>query len=128
MDGFESEYKLGIRYLHGIKVLIDLEKALFYIENSANNGFIPAQVSLAFMYLDGVGISKNKQKAYILFKVTADEDYHNTALMMTGLMLEYGEGVRENIKKSLKYYKLAAKQGNIYAQNKLMCLGEISET
>lgn len=36
MDDFETEYKLGIRYLHGIKILPDLEKALIYIENSAN--------------------------------------------------------------------------------------------
>lgn len=75
------------------------------------------------MYLDGIGVAQNKPKAYVLFKVAADEDYHKTALLMTGLMLEYGEGVRENIGKALKYYKRAAKQGNIDAQNKLICLG-----
>lgn len=54
---YEDEYKLGIRYLHGIGVLIDLEKALMYIKRSACQGFVRAQVSLAFMYFYGIGVN-----------------------------------------------------------------------
>jgi len=105
--------------LHGIGVSIDLEKALIYIKRSAYQGFIRTQVSLAFMYFDGIGVTQNKSKAYIRFKVVADEEYHERAQLMVGMMHEYGEGERQNIEKALKYYKRAADQGNIDAQNKL---------
>jgi TPR repeat protein len=128
-DGdFEAEYKLGIRYLHGIGVPIDLEKALLYIKRSAYQGFVYAQVSLAFMYFDGIGVEQNRPKAYIRFKVAADEEYHSRAQLMVGMMHEYGEGERQNMDKVLKYYKRAAEQGNIDAQNKLKWYEESFES
>jgi TPR repeat protein len=38
----KSEYKLGVRYLYGIGVPINLEKALIYIKCSAYQGFVYA--------------------------------------------------------------------------------------
>lgn len=118
----EYEYKLGIKYLHGIGVIKDLEKAVIYIKNSANQGFVRAQISLAFMYLDGIGVIENKIKSYIYFKNIADYEDHPRAQLMVGLMNEHGEGTNQNIKKALKYYKYSAKQKNIDAQNKLKIL------
>jgi TPR repeat protein len=46
-----DDYKLGLRYLHGIGIEQDLEKALLYIKRSAYQGFVRAQISLAFIYL-----------------------------------------------------------------------------
>lgn len=112
-----DEYKMGIRYLHGIDVLMDLEKAFIHFNRSAAMGFVRAQISLAFMYLD-----ENKPKAYIYFKAVADEEYHARAQLMVGMMYEYGEGKKENIEKAIKYYKLSATNGNDDARNKLEIL------
>lgn len=90
---FEAEYRLGIRYLYGIGVSIDLEKALLHIKRSADKGFVNAQVSLAFMYFDGIGIIQNKSKAYIYFKIAADEEYHKRAQLMVGMMNEYKKSI-----------------------------------
>lgn len=54
-----SDYILGLKYLHGIGYRKDLEKA-FYIKRSTCQGFVRTQVSLAFMYFDGVGVTENK--------------------------------------------------------------------
>jgi TPR repeat protein len=79
------------------------------------------------MYFDGVGVMENKPKAYIYFKVAANEEYHTRTEVMVGMMHEYGEGTRQNMDKALKYYKRAAKQGNIHALNKLKWCEESKE-
>lgn len=128
-----DEYKMGIRYLYGIGVLTDLEQAFIHFNRSAVRdapttaamGFVRAQISLAFMYLD-----ENKPKAYIYFKAVADEEYHSRTQLMVGMMYEYGEGKNQNIEKAIKYYKMAAvkdalpaaEQGNDDARNKLQIL------
>lgn len=59
-----------------------------------------------------------KIRAYIRFKVAADDDYHARSEYMVGMIHEYGEGERLNRDKALKYYKRSAR---IYidAQDKL---------
>jgi TPR repeat protein len=120
MNDVRSNYKLGLKYLHGVGVSRDLERALTHIEKFANQGFTPAQISLAFMYLDDNNIFYNPCKSFIIFKYIAKEEYHKKAQFMVGIMYEYGEGVSENIKNSLKYYKLSADQGNTDALEKLI--------
>lgn len=71
------------------------------------------------MYFYGIGVTQNKPRALIHFKVVADEEYHARAELMVGMMYEYGEGEEENVYEALKYYKRSTKHGNVDAQNKL---------
>ncbi len=119
MLDFESEYIIGLKYLHGIGMAMDTEKAFVHISRSAFQGYVRAQVSLAFMHLDGISVSQNKSKAFVRFKVAAIEENHTRATLMVGLMLEHGEGIEQDIEKALKYYKVAANQGNMDALDKL---------
>ena len=57
-EDFNETYKLGVRYLHGIGVSRDVEKALLYLKYSANQGSVRAEMSLAFMYFDGIGVEQ----------------------------------------------------------------------
>lgn len=120
MNDLIYKYKLGIRYLHGIGVQKNTEKALIYINKCSSKGFVPAQISLAFIYFDDDNIICDKSKAYIIFKVIADEEYNSQAELMVAMMNQYGYGKSENIERSLKYYKRSLDQGNIYAKNKLI--------
>jgi len=123
MDDFETNYRLGLRYLHGIGVNQDLEKAFMYIKRSAYQGYVRAQVSLAFIYLYGIGVTENKHIAFIYFKMAAGE-YHVRSELMVGMMYEYGDGIKygENMDKALIYYKRADKQGNQDAKDKVNIL------
>jgi len=115
----KSEYKLGLKYLHGIGTQKNLHEALKYIIKSANQGFIPARFTLAFIYLNDENIIYNKTISYMIFKSIADDENHPRAQLMIAMMNEHGEGVSSNKQKSLKYYNLSAYQGNIHAIYKL---------
>jgi len=119
LGDFESEYKVGIRYLHGIGIDKNEEKAFNYFNRSAYQGYVKAQISLAWMYYDGIYVDQNICKSFIRFKVAADDEDNGRAQMMVGLMYEYGEGEKLNLEKALKYYKRAAKNKNSDALEKL---------
>lgn len=111
-DGdFETEYKKGLLYLHGIGVEKSYENAYKWLKLSADKGYCRAILSMAFMYLDGIGVFQNAPKAYSRFKFVADEEEENggdtRAQLLLGLMFEHGVGVEQNDDKALEYYQRA---------------------
>lgn len=107
MLDYEEEYKLAIRLSYGIGVVKDEVAALEHFKHSAYQGYYPAMMSLAFRYLEGEGTMKNVARAFVHFKVIADEDDCKRAQYMVGLHYEYGVGERERPYLALKYYKKA---------------------
>ena len=104
---YEEEYKLAIRLSYGIGMEKDEVKALEHFKHSAYQGYYPAMMSLAFRYLEGEGTQQNVARAFIHFKVIADEDDCKRAQYMVGLHYEYGVGERCRPEKALYYYKKA---------------------
>ncbi|MBR0236801.1 MAG: SEL1-like repeat protein [Thermoguttaceae bacterium] len=62
------------------------------------------------LFKDGF-LFKKLEDAFQWFKNLADKGY-SQAQLATGLYYENGQGVKENLSKSLKYYKMAADQEN----------------
>lgn len=56
-------YLLGTLYLHGKWVVQDLEKARYWIERTAKQGYTPSQQVFSDMYRQGIGVERNITEA-----------------------------------------------------------------
>jgi TPR repeat protein len=85
---------------------------------SAKSGDVDSQMILGEMYLDGVGVDVDHQKAfYWLSKAANAGDME--AQYLLGFMYENGLKVATNIKRATKWYTKAALQGDVLSQYNL---------
>ncbi len=84
----------------------------------AKNGDIDAQTLLGEMYLDGIGVERDSQKAFY-WLVRAAKQKDAQAEYLLGYMYEHGIFVSEDITKAVSWYKKAALQGDVMAQYNL---------
>ena len=108
-----AQYALAFCYAQNKGVDTDFNKAIEYLNKSAEQGFAPALVELAGVYcscLPDLNISQDFDKALSLYKKAAEQGFPMAQLML-GRMYENGWGVRKNIKKSKEWYKKAESQG-----------------
>ena len=84
----------------------------------AKQGDIPSQFNLGKMYQQGLGISKDLQKAAKWYRLAAEQD-HPEAQFNLGGMYYQGLNFPKNYQKAAKWYRLAAKQGHASAQYNL---------
>ena len=118
----ELYFELGNLYAEGNLTSVDLQKAKFFFEISAelNNSY--ALMKLSSLYSNGIGVEKNCTKSIEYLKLSAQQ-YNSDALFQLGNMYEYGIYVEQNYSKAIRYYELAAQQddseaflhlGNLY--------------
>jgi TPR repeat protein len=85
---------------------------------AAKSGDVDAQMILGEMYLDGIGVEADHQKAFFwLSKAARSGDAQ--AQYLLGFMYDNGIQVATNIKRAVKWYTEAALQGDILAQYNL---------
>jgi TPR repeat protein len=95
----------------------DDREAVRLYKLAADQGYAPAQSSLAFMYGSGLGgLSKDEREAVRLYKLAADQG-NAFAQVNLGFMYEKGGGgLVKDEREAARHYKLAADQGNADAQ------------
>jgi len=85
---------------------------------AAKSGDVDAQMILGEMYLDGIGVEADHQKAFFwLSKAARSGD--SQAQYLLGFMYENGLKVAQDMKRAIKWYTEAALQGDILAQYNL---------
>lgn len=62
-EHLRAAYLLGTLYLHAKWVDKNIEKARYWIENSAKRGYTPSQALLSEMYRKGIGVEQNTIEA-----------------------------------------------------------------
>lgn len=93
-------------------------EAAKWLEVAVAKGHQAAQLPLAAMYRDGVGVDKDFERALSLFMSAAEYGYPSAQFSL-GVMYRLGEGVERDYSEALKWYRMAAKQGDAEAQNSL---------
>ncbi|GBC10749.1 hypothetical protein RclHR1_09870008 [Rhizophagus clarus] len=102
----------------------DPEKALYWYNQSADNGNPMAQVTLGDMYRNGRGVETDEKKA-LFWYIKAAKHEHYQAQFALGELYEKGLlSVKQDEEKALQWYKKSARQGYIMA---LLRLGISSE-
>ncbi|MCR5813503.1 MAG: hypothetical protein K6G15_03275 [Desulfovibrio sp.] len=104
----------------------DLAGALADYEAAANLGYAPAQYNLARMYLEGLGVPKNEEAAYLYF-LSAAEKGLLLAQYNLGVLFEIGLGTKQDPERARYWYAKAAEQGDREAQYRLGRLYEAGD-
>ena len=98
-------------------------EAAKWLEIAIAQGHQAAQLPLAAMYRDGVGVDRDYKRALMLFMRAAKYGYPSAQFSL-GIMYRLGEGVKRNYPEALKWYVMAAKQGEVESQNSLGVMHE----
>lgn len=67
----------------------EYQQALIWYQKAAEQGFITAQINLAYMYNDGDGVPKNDQQAVVWYRKAAEQ---GNAMAQFNLAVKYDEG------------------------------------
>jgi TPR repeat protein len=77
-----------------------------------------AQLCLALMYFEGLGVARDTEEALQWLRKSADQNYA-PALVNLGAAFALGEGVARDDVEAAKWFRLAADQNNTVAQTYL---------
>ena len=117
----QAQYNLGVLYLKGKGVKVNLIKAKKLFEFAAEQGVVKAQNKLALMHVKGIGVVKDFNKAIEWWNLAAAQG-NGKAQTNLGWMYEMGKGVPKDSQKAVNWYQLASNQGIAIAQKKLNLL------
>ncbi|RHZ48428.1 hypothetical protein Glove_551g20 [Diversispora epigaea] len=128
---------IGFFYQYGIGTVIDNRMALKFFNLAANEiigTFHPSNslslrklynikkedgtISLAYLYLDGLGVDKDRKKAFQIYYSLAVKG-SLIALNLVAHCYGYGHGVEKNAEKAFKLFKKSAEKGMLLAQSNL---------
>ena len=85
--------------------------ALAEFRKTAERGGLTAQLNLAQLYLNGIGVSQDDAEAQKYLRLAAAQR-HSGALNNLGTVYANGHGVPQDFAEAVKWYRLAAEQGN----------------
>lgn len=96
----------------------DDTEAVAWYRKAADQGHVPAQGSLAWMYANGRGVPQDYTQAATWYRKAADQG-DRWGQYNLGLMYANGQGVPQNDPQSAAWFRKAADQGDEYAQYRL---------
>lgn len=89
----------------------DFKAAAKWLRTAADQGDAYGQYNLGHLYEKGLGVRRNKRKAFSLYRDAADQG-HRSAQFNTALFFQKGIGTRKDSNEAIKYYRAAAAQGH----------------
>jgi hypothetical protein len=101
---------LGDHYRIGRSTPLDLRKALKEYEKAASKGYTMAYHRIAYMYADGLGLPKEKEKILHFLKLSADGGYHLAQYDYALIYLNGKFNEPRDFARAYKYLKMAADQ------------------
>ncbi len=110
-----AQYALGKIYLVGKHVPKDINKAIIYLTQSAEQENEWAAYQLGKLYLLGKDVQKDTEKA-VVYLTKAAEQGNQFAQYILGKLYLLGKDVSKNRELAIKWLTLSAEQGNEYAQ------------
>ncbi|RGB29447.1 hypothetical protein C1646_766599 [Rhizophagus diaphanus] len=131
-----SQYSAGHCYFHGYRTVKNEKLSFDYYEKvanenfssgqlgvAANNGNIIALYNLSRFYEDGIVVEKDYNKAFELYKKSAEGGYPD-GITMLGYCYYKGIGTKIDKQKSFELYQNAANLGSNTAQYNLALMFE----
>lgn len=124
----DAQYQLGLLYLQGDEdTKKDEQKAFELFKSAAMQNHEKAQLFVAMMYDDAIGVEKDEDKALEYYKLSSENGDHRASFNL-GMRYLDGEKVNADHKQSIKYFGLSARQGNEDATDMLNGFYEIFTT
>jgi len=109
----DALYERGIDAITGIGVSRNDTLGVDYFRRSADLGYGPAQIALAYYYETGTGVASDPTQALDLYRKAAQQG-DPLAGWLTGRQYFLGKGVPRDLDAAQKWLKLSADQNNAY--------------
>lgn len=113
------QYQIGMMYSKGLGTPVDNQKAIKYLEKSAELGNQYAKRSLALEYISGENIAKDTQKGIFLLTECAESGDAFSCCKLGCLYLFGIDGIKKDKEKAIEWLNKSAEQGSEYARNLL---------
>ena len=110
-----AAYSLGKVLLDGDALPQNIPEAVRYLKQAAENDFMPARYVLGKLYCNGEVVEQDLKEALRYLESAAGEN-PNAAYLAGKICLTERE---KNIEKALRYFRIAAADGNGYAEYQL---------
>ncbi len=112
----EELYTIGNQYYFGNRdgIATNKQTAIKYFIQSAEAGYVPAQLMVGYMYDFADGVAANPKKAIFWYKKASDAGEGNATLNLANMYSD-GRSVRKNIAKADRLYRKAVSQNNAVA-------------
>ena len=121
-----DHYELGLKYLTGVGVPINIPNAIKWLEKAAKGGNPRAQKTLADVLFKGIkGQKKDLQSAIKLYKEAASKNLASAQTAL-GVIFLNGHGVPRDVQKGRAFLIQAKKNGSKIAKTKLNQLKRIN--
>lgn len=117
-ENAEAQNLIAVHYEEGINIEQNLNKAFYWYEKSAEQGFALAQYHLAIFYEMGISVQKDPYKAFYWCNKAVEQNLA-VAQNKLGLFYEAGFGVDKNEYAAVKLYQKSAEQNFNWAQYNL---------
>lgn len=105
-----AQYRLGLAYMLGNDVKVDIGEAIHWLEKSAEQGYVKAAHKLGVLYFNNRSGRKNYAKAVKWFTVAAKRNYA-PAQYFLAKMYFVGKGVTRDLDYALVWSARAGKNG-----------------
>jgi TPR repeat protein len=102
------------------------EQAATLYRRDAELGKVAAQINLAFLYLDGLGVKQDFRESATWFRRAAEQG-NVEAQQNLGLLLQEGNGVEQDYTEADKWFIIAGAKGNSAAVEQRMTPVQVSE-
>ena len=133
----EAQYHVGLQLLYGadnikrtgnindvIRELNEMKaRGAEWLRKSAEQGYAPAQYSLAGCYLNGTGMERDAAKGVEWLRKAAAQDEIHALYELANRHLDGRDGVEKDRDEAVKLYRKAAEQGHVDAKHILKRLG-----
>lgn len=117
-DSVFKQFNLGNCYYYGYGVSKDYEKAVYWYEKAANQGYATAQNNIGYCYETGNGVIQDYEKAVYWYEKAAIQDHASAQSHLAGCYYD-GKGVPKNYEKAIYWYEKAANQDDEGAKERL---------
>lgn len=109
----EALYDRGVEAITGVGTSRNDALGIDYFRRSADLGFGPGQIALAYYYETGTAIASNPAQAVDLYRKAAQQG-DPLAAWLAGRHYFLGNGVPRDLDAAQKWLKMAADQNNAY--------------
>lgn len=129
-----AQFNLGLYHANGLGIAKSDEQAVAWYRKAAEQGHASAQFNLGLCYASGDGVPQDEEQAIEWFKKAAEQDHpeaqfhllqisarqgNKNSQYALAICHEAGHGTVQDIEKSVRWYKAAAKSGHPGAQLKI---------
>jgi len=105
-----AQYKLGVAYLTGSQVKVDISRSIYWFNKAAQKGYVKAMFKLGVIYYSKRAGKRNQKKAFRWFTKAAKTKHARSAYYLAKVYFE-GVIVGRDTQRALHWVKLAKQYG-----------------